>query len=466
MTTHTAADGGGLSVKQQGRRPLPFYRSTLFGQRSRRPLLAACALLLPFANPRAAAPPTAAHHTYELRNGHWFTDSAFADRTVWVVDSVFRFTRPSQVDSVIDLHGGYVVPPFGEAHNHWLERQFVRTYIARYLLDGVFYMRDLGNSPAIRPAIDSLVNRPTSVDFIAAGPGFTGPGGHPLEVIDQLVGIGAIQKPATRQEQEQYVFVVRDEADVARAWPKLLSDHPDLVKVFLAYSEEYARRRDDPRFGAKRGLDPALLPGIVRRAHAAHLRVAAHIETAADFRTAVGAGVDEIAHLPFYDDSIGRQRYLLTPADARAVAQRGVPVMTTIYWSAQTGPDDTTAARRAARAVVRRNLRLMRGAGVQLLVGSDSFRHSSAVEAQALAATGVFSPLDLLRMWAVTTPHAIFPDRRIAHLGDGYEASFLVLDGDPRRDFAATQRIQLRMKQGVLLHPSEADATFPPLPTS
>ena len=433
-----------------------------------RQILIVAALLMPAGVARPVAPPpAAAPRTYELRNGHWFTDSGFADRTVWVVDSVFRFTRPQHVDSVIDLSGGYVVPPFGEAHNHWLERQYVRTYIARYLLDGVFYVRDLGNSPAIRPAIDSLVNKPNSVDYIAAGPGFTGPGGHPLEVInEQLVAIGAIQKPTTRQELEQYVFVVRDEADVARAWPKLLADHPDLVKVFLAYSEEYARRRDDPRFGAKRGLDPSLLPGIVRRAHAAHLRVAAHIETAADFRTAVFSGVDEVAHIPFYDDSIGRQRYLLMPADARAAAQRGVPVMTTISWSAQTGPDDTSAASRAARAVVRKNLQTLRGAGVQLLVGSDQFRHSSVVEAQALAATGVFTPLELLRLWATATPLAIFPSRHIGHLVDGYEASFLVLDGDPSHDFAATQRIRLRMKQGTWLNPSEADGQFPPLPTS
>jgi imidazolonepropionase-like amidohydrolase len=259
---------------------------------------------------------------------------------------------------------------------------------------------------------------------------------------------------------------VRNVADVARAWPKLLADHPDLVKVFLAYSEEYARRRDDPRFGARRGLDPKLLPSIVRRAHAANLHVAAHVETAADFRAAVNAGVDEIAHIPFYDDSLGRQRYLLTPADARAAAQHGIPVMTTIYWSAQTGPDDTTAARRRARDVVRQNLETLRAAGVQLLVGSDQFRHSSVVEAEALAATHVFTPFELVRLWASATPHAIFPDRRIGRLADGYEASFLVLDGDPSRDFAATQRIALRMKQGTLLHPSETDGQMPPLPTS
>jgi len=404
--------------------------------------------------------------TYELRRGHWLTDSGFADRTVWVVGSTFRFAPPTRVDSVIDLHGGYVVPPFGEAHNHWLEAAHVRTYIARYLLDGVFYVRDLGTSPTIRRSIDSLVNRPTSVDYITAGPGLTGPGGHPLEVVEQLVGIGAITKPATTEEMEQYVFVVTDSADVDRDWPKLLRNHPALVKVFIIYSAEYARRRDDARFGTRRGIDPALVPGIVRRAHAAGLQVAAHIETVADFRVAVAAGVDDIAHIPFYDDSLGAARFLLTPADARAAAARGIRVSTTISWSAKEGPDDTTAARRRGRDVVRRNLETLRAAGVHLLVGSDQFRHSSAQEAHALAATGVFTPMELLRLWATATPRAIFPQRRVGRLADGYEASLLVLDADPTHDFAATGRIRLRMKQGVVLWPREADAQFSPLPTS
>src|SRR5207249_5838999 len=47
-----------------------------------------------------------------------------------------------------------------------------------------------------------------------------------------------------------------------------------------------------------KGLDPALLPEIVQKAHATGLRVSTHIENAADFHNALVAGVDEINHMP------------------------------------------------------------------------------------------------------------------------------------------------------------------------
>ena len=66
-------------------------------------------------------------------------------------------------------------------------------------------------------------------------------------------------------------------------------------------------------------------------------------------------------------------------------------------------------------------------------------------------AFGFFDPLTLLTMWCETTPATIFPDRKIGRLQDGYEASFLVLDGNPLDDFTNTGRITLRVKQGHLL---------------
>ena len=65
-------------------------------------------------------------------------------------------------------------------------------------------------------------------------------------------------------------------------------------------------------------------------------------------------------------------------------------------------------------------------------------------------------------MWCETTPRAIFPKRRIGRLEDGYEASFLALDGDPLADFGATKRIAMRVKQGVVL-PAPPNVPFPPL---
>lgn len=56
--------------------------------------------------------------------------------------------------------------------------------------------------------------------------------------------------------------------------------------------------------------------------------------------------------------------------------------------------------------------------------------------------TGVFDDTELLRMWSVNTPAAIFPKRRLGHFENGYEASLLALEGDPSRDWEATRRIR------------------------
>ena len=47
--------------------------------------------------------------------------------------------------------------------------------------------------------------------------------------------------------------------------------------------------------------------------------------------------------------------------------------------------------------------------------------------------------------------HNVSANRRIGRLADGYEASFLGLNGNPLEDFANTARIGIRAKQGVML---------------
>lgn len=54
-------------------------------------------------------------------------------------------------------------------------------------------------------------------------------------------------------------------------------------------------------------------------------------------------------------------------------------------------------------------------------------------------------------MWCETTPATIFPRRLIGKLAEGYEASFLALDGNPLEDFGAVTRIRARVKQGRVL---------------
>jgi imidazolonepropionase-like amidohydrolase len=45
----------------------------------------------------------------------------------------------------------------------------------------------------------------------------------------------------------------------------------------------------------------------------------------------------------------------------------------------------------------------------------------------------------------------ILPERRIGRLETGYEASFLVLGGDPLTDFRQVRNIRLTFKQGFRL---------------
>ncbi len=95
------------------------------------------------------------------------------------------------------------------------------------------------------------------------------------------------------------------------------------------------------------------------------------------------------------------------------------------------------------------NLRLLKDAGVQIVVGSDNVEDVGAAEFDYLTSLGVFTNAELVRLWSETTPQAIFPKRRIGRIALGYEASFIVLSRNPLDDLAATHEIVRRFKQGV-----------------
>jgi imidazolonepropionase-like amidohydrolase len=99
------------------------------------------------------------------------------------------------------------------------------------------------------------------------------------------------------------------------------------------------------------------------------------------------------------------------------------------------------------------NLKLLHASGVLLAIGSDDVTDTSLKEIEYLRQLNVFDNLTLLRLWAVMTPRAMFPNRKIASLEDGYEASFLALNGNPLEDFQNTRQISIRFKQGFVIGP-------------
>jgi imidazolonepropionase-like amidohydrolase len=364
------------------------------------------------------------------------------------------------VDSVIDLRGGYVVPAFAEAHNH--NAVASDTGVAgRYLRAGIFYVKNPNSLVRDRVAAKGTFGTPRSIDVTFANGGLTGPGGHPIELVSRNVARGVWKADAG---EGNFYHTIASRPDLEAKWPAIIAAEPDFIKTYLLFSDEYAARLADSTTIGWRGLDPALLPAIVDKAHAAGRRVSTHVETAVDFRAAVAAGVDEINHLPGFRPEgnalAGYEklaRYQLTEADARAARSRGITVVTTVSdvlelldAAIRANGADAALARRA-RGMIVENLRLLRDAGVTVAIGSDRYRTTSVPEALGLRGTGVYDDTTLLRMWSVITPRAIFPARKLGRLDDGYEASFVVLAGNPLADFGNVGRITMRMKDGVLL---------------
>ncbi len=394
--------------------------------------------------PRGEAPVIA----YE--NGHWFTGSRFESRTMYVQGNRF-VDRPQRADSVIDLEGGYVVAPFGEAHNHNVDPVNRDALAATYLRSGVFYILNPNNLPQARDGLSGAINRPEAPDVIFANGGITGPGGHPIGVVERNVGRGVW---TAAEGEGAFLFSVADVEGLDEAWPDLVAARPDLVKVYLLYSEAYEARLADPAAVGWRGLDPALVPEVTRRAREAGLRVAAHVESREDFRVAVEAGVQVIAHMPGFrgdqDTALpDPARYEISEADARLAARQGTVVVSTLAGLAEYAMErGDTRLRSTVDRLNRRNLSVLRDAGVAIAIGSDMYDDTSVREALYLSTLGVLDHAALLRSWSETTPRLIFPDRDLGRLAPGHEASFVVLEGDPLADFENVTRVRFAVKEG------------------
>jgi imidazolonepropionase-like amidohydrolase len=381
-------------------------------------------------------------------NGYWFDGGSFAKTTVYSAGGNLTFRKPESIDATVDLAGGFVTPPFGEAHNHNVEPlNRIEPLVARYLRHGIFYVKNPNCLPPTREQLTGRVNTPSTIDVVFANGGFTGSGGHPIEFQKRNIERGIW---TDADGEGAFFYSVDNEAGFERKWPGHMATHPDFIKTYLLYSEEYQTRKNDAAFFGWKGLDPSLLNKIVAKAHAAGLRVSAHIETAADFHNALAAGADEINHMPgfrMYADV--RQHpdsaFEVSQADADLAARQRTYVVTTLM-NALEGDQ-----RKRQDALNVRNLRLLHASGVRLAVGSDSYRADSLSEMLYLESLHALDNLSLLKMWCETTAQTIFPGRNIGALREGYEANFIVLDGDPLMEFSSVTKVRLQVKNGKLL---------------
>lgn len=402
---------------------------------------------------------------YQFINGNWFDGKTFKRRTFYSVNGLLSSKKPRTVDETVDLKNGFVIPPLADAHCHHFDGAYnVAQQVEMYLRDGVFYAKVQTDVRTGALAVRDKVNRPTSVDVSYSHGALTHSYGHGIEIyealalnlFDEKYNANIAKIAASRIRDNDAYYIVDTLADLNQKWQTILDGKPDFIKIYLLTSEDYAEKvKNIPNIAlGSIGIDPALAPEIVRRAHAAGLRVSAHVDTVTDYRAALNAGVDEMAHMPGYDFDAKEplEKYRLTDADARQTARRGVWVIPCPFVFERIAAADLATL----DSVRKPNLQLLKKYQVKIAFGSDSYGSTPNKFVGYISKLGVFSNLEMLKIWCEATPQTIFPARKIGLLKNNYEASFIVLPANPLENFDATKNISYRFKQGFpIILPAE-----------
>lgn len=387
---------------------------------------------------------------YQYINGQWFDGKTFVDRIMYSINGVWSVKAPDKIDSVFDLKNKYIIPPLSEAHTHLLEgiMDYEQT-IKNYLRDGVFYVKNPNNVKPWTEKLYSKINNVHSLDASFANGGLTSSGGHPEILYEDRLRehLGSLIDNAPRGwfKNKSY-FNIDSEKDFNEQWPLIKQGKPDFIKVYLANSDDIGKTPPVSKYTLRKGLDPALVSIIVKKAHQENFRVSAHVETRIDFVNAVNAGVDEITHTPgfylFSKDEL--ERYRLRNEDAMLAAKKKVYVITALMSNNLTEDASLMPLVEKMQAY---NLALLYKNGVSIAIGSDHAQ-TPVDEVKALQKLDIFDNLAILKMWCEISPQTIFPTRKLGLLKAGYEASFLALDENPLKDLSAISKISLRVKQG------------------
>jgi Amidohydrolase family len=292
--------------------------------------------------------------------------------------------------------------------------------------------------------------------LLSAGRGFGTPGGIPGPTIAQW-----IYRPKTPAEARTNVR-------------ELSAYEPDLVKLWY-----------DDNFGRAPKPLPDVASAIIEEAHHHGLRVAAHVFYLEDARHLVNAGVDIIAHSirdREIDDALltamkahgtiyiptlvldeshyvyaDRPAYMHEPLFRRVLTPQVAAYLGSDAYRDLVRNDKDTPRWREAAATGKRNAAKVFGAGIPVLVGTDSgagveriIGFDSHLELELLVHGAGLTPLQAIH--AATGRNAQVLGSRTSGLGSlaaGKRASFIVLDGDPTVDIANTRRIREIWQDGV-----------------
>lgn len=409
-------------------------------------------------------------YVIEYKNGQWFNGQEFESKSLYSVNGLFKEQYSGQPDAILDLKQGYVVPPFGDAHTHNLaDPGNVDAQVKKYLEQGIFYVQVLTNYASKADSLRERFSTPQSIDVQYANGGLTSTLGHPHLAYETSALNLHWSAMFTQRDRIKNSRIAENDAywfldsviDVEQKWDTILATKPDVIKIYLINTDRHEELVNKEQMGGF-GLSKNVAERVVRKAHDAGLKVYAHVENAYDFRIGLKIGVDGFGHLPGYswDGNTNPDAYRLTDEDIAQVKKQKSAIIPTanfakVYamkYDAQGNTSLDTLRYETVNQFLTNELKRLHEAGVELAVGADQNGETSILEADYLVNNlQVFDELTTLKLLSETTPQLIYPDRKLGYLREGYEASFLVLSGNPLNNWDHIREIEVMVKEGHTL---------------
>ncbi|MEO6039092.1 MAG: hypothetical protein ABIQ93_11825 [Saprospiraceae bacterium] len=383
---------------------------------------------------------------YEFRNGNWFNGTTFVSGTWYTSKGLLTRKAPSKVDSVIDLQQRWVVPPMGDASCASMADNSSAANTAKmYFDEGVFYLQIIGNTQEGRAAVLPVLNKPNTPDGTFSNGALTCTLGYPFTHFEGPAnGIKGQQKIAERydfikQQRKMlgngYWFIDSKEM-LDQNWDKIKAQKPGFIYIYLLNTEANGGKESG-------GLTADAAKAIVKKAHKSNLRVIATTFTAADLRLGLKLDVDGFT-LPGYswDGSGDSTRFELNEDDLKKLAKKKTPVTPLFAHAQASGP--------VVQRWQARQLNRLFNSGVNVVIGSDDPQRTIRAELNYWCSFPTLNAPAVLKVLCENTPRAIFPNRKIGKLDEGYEANFLVLSDNPLQNLLKIRLSTLKVKGGSL----------------
>jgi imidazolonepropionase-like amidohydrolase len=348
-----------------------------------------------------------------------------------------RFVAKVGSEPRVDASPLFLTPPFADAHTHAIDMARPGDpFHAKMIGHGIFYALNPNN---IRPVGPTPGAQPGLIELQASGGGLTRPGGHPQPLYTFLASRGFLGKLTVADLPGKAFHAVTTPAEARIAVAEVKANGAAVIKLYLL-------DHDKP---TSNGLSGPVFDTAAAEAKRLGLRPLVHVESAADYRRAVAAGVFAIMHLPYSLEN-GRTpaELMLTAADAAATAKAGIIVVPTVTVSLM---NNDGAKLRTLQDIQRHNLSLLRNAGVILAVGADNYSLDMHDEITTLRGLGVFDANEIISMATANGSRLAFPDRKLGKLAPDYEASFIGYFSPLPGNWASAREPVIGMRAGEVM---------------